>query len=240
MQQHFERLTNGQILGILAQMNAVHTGHFVGTSGAHLDTYINKDAPGSNPILLMCLAYELAHRINGQCHLASDDIVAVIGAPYGAISLGAFTTYWLNELFPRKDGVVVQSFYAEKPKVDTESFKLRDFYASQINDHGVIAIEDILNTGGSALKTTDLIRQHGGNPIGVAALCNRGGVTANKAGADRFILSLADLDLNKWDVHTGVECPLCNAKVPMCVSLSHGQKFISENPGYPTAPLSTD
>lgn len=213
---------------ILALMNAVHTGHFVGTSGAHLDTYINKDAPGGHPLHLMHLAHELAWRINGACHLESDDVVTLVGAPMGAISLGAFTAFWLNTLFPRSDGVIVQSFYAEKTSLtdDAAPFKLRPYYADQLKGRGVIAIEDILNSGGSAQKTVNIIQQCGGIPIGVGALCNRGDVTPAKLGI-RFITSLVDLNLQKWDVQDGQPCQLCQDRTPIRTDLGHGAKFVA-------------
>ncbi|MDB5204270.1 MAG: phosphoribosyltransferase [Candidatus Taylorbacteria bacterium] len=224
-----KRLSDTEIKQILELMDAVNTGHFVGASGAHLDTYIDKDAPGSHPIHLMHLGHELAHRINEVCRLEDNDIVALVGAPMGAISLGAFTAYWLNTLFPREDGIVIQSLYAEKTSLtdDKAPFKLRSSYAEKIKEHGVIAIEDILNSGGSAQKTIDIIEKCGGKAIGVGALCNRGGVTADKLGV-RFVVSLIDLNLQKWDVPKGEECPLCKRDVLIDTRLGHGQRFLDE------------
>lgn len=228
--QTFPRLDHAGIMEILALMNVVHTGHFVGTSGAHLDTYINKDAPGSHPLHLMHLAHELAYRISGFSHLESDDVIALVGAPMGAISLGAFTAYWLNTLFPRGDGEIVQSFYAEKTSLtdDKAPFKLRQYYADQLKGRGAIAIEDIINSGGSAQKTIDIIKASGGEPIGVGALCNRGGVTPEKLNI-RFITSLADLNLQKWDVHKDVPCELCQHHVSIRTDLGHGAKFVAKH-----------
>ena len=47
---------------VLQNTGAILEGHFVGTSGKHLDTYINKDVITSNPQNLDKLAKALAKK----------------------------------------------------------------------------------------------------------------------------------------------------------------------------------
>ncbi|MES2060178.1 MAG: hypothetical protein V4438_04060 [Patescibacteria group bacterium] len=221
-----QRLNNQSVAAILAAMNAIHTNsHFVGTSRKHLNAYVDKDAVGCDPLALDQLAYELAHRINGCCHLESEDVVALIGAPMGAIALGNRVTYWLNELFPRGDGIIIKSFYAQKTgEGKDDPFKLRTAFANQITDRCVIAIEDILNTGESAEKTICAILAAGGTTVVVAAICNRGNVKAENLNV-RFVTSLMEVDLAAYPKD---ECPMCKDRVPMRTDLGHGREFIEE------------
>jgi orotate phosphoribosyltransferase len=59
--------------------------------------------------------------------------------------------------------------------------------------------------------------------VGVAALCNRGGVTAEALGAPA-LYSLASVPLESWPAE---ECPLCAAGVPVNTRLGKGAAFLA-------------
>ncbi len=220
-----QRLNDAQIAAILAEINAIHTdSHFVGTSGKHLDAYINKDAVCIDPTILDRFAFEMAHRIGERCDLQEEDVVAIIGAPMGAISFGAMVAKWLNIEFPRGDSIIIRSIYAEKTgKDESDPFKIRDAFGPILaGGKGAITIEDILNTGGSAEKTIAAIIAKGGRPVGVGAICNRGKVTFDQLHCS-FVVSLLDVDLKSY---TPEKCPMCDSGIPVRTDLGHGQKFL--------------
>jgi orotate phosphoribosyltransferase len=230
---NMQRLTDEEVRLILQQENAVHTSsHFVGTSGKHLDAYIDKDCIGRNPRVLDQFAFELAHRLCEDIDLSlhGANIVAVIGAPMGAVAFSSRVTYWINELFPRSDGIMIQSIYAEKDgdkahlKSSGITLKIRSSFAELLkNGGGAISIEDILNTGGTAEDMLRKIEGAGGIPRRLGAICNRGGVTPEKLGI-RVIKSLMNVTLKAYEAK---DCPMCRDGVPMRTDLGHGMAFLA-------------
>jgi orotate phosphoribosyltransferase len=212
-------LSDEEIRKILANSNAIHTNsHFVGVSGKHLDTYIAKDNLGMSPGTLSILAHELVCRFldNRRDYNIAQ---AVVGAPMGAITFGSFIAMWWNELA----GSELKFLYAEKTgDADDAPFKIRPAFAEVIRGKKVIAAEDILNQGGSALKTLAAIREAGGEPVAVLAQCNRGGVTAEKLGVP-IVSSLMNVSLAAYDEK---DCPMCKQGIPVRTDLGHGKKFL--------------
>lgn len=217
------RISDQEVQALLADGNVIHTGHFVGTSGKHLSAYINKDQVGSNPDLLDTLAFELAWRLTTDVgSLQEDDIVAVIGAPMGAVVLANRIAYWFNRCFRRPDGVLVQALYAEK---EGEGFlKIRPGFAAVIKGHGVINAEDILTTGKTAKQLTEVVLGCGATTKRVGAIANRGGLTAEQLGVP-VLCALMNVQLDSYETD---KCPLCAKGVPVRTDLGHGAKFLAE------------
>lgn len=218
------RLNKKAIELFLANLNAIHTeSHFVGTSGKHLNAYVNKDALGCDPRILESLAYELGCRVIEQ--VGTEGLEATIGAPMGAIAFGNRVALHLDSS--------AKAYYVEKTgNGQNDPFEMRKSFADAIEGKSVICVEDIINTGGSAEKTIKAVKDVGGIPLGVIAICNRGGVTAKQLGV-KFVISLLDVSLDAFDAH---DCPMCKARIPMRTDLGHGKKFIVEHPDYPVVP----
>jgi orotate phosphoribosyltransferase len=84
-------------------------------------------------------------------------------------------------------------------------------------------VEDILTTGGSARMVVEAVAAAGGTVVGVGALCNRGGVTAQALGA-ALLFSLAEVPLESFAPE---ECPLCRAGVPVNTRVGKGAAFLA-------------
>ena len=84
-------------------------------------------------------------------------------------------------------------------------------------------VEDVLTTGGSARQVIELVRRHGGNVIGLSALCNRGNVQAADVG-DVAIHTLVTIAL---ETYAEEDCPFCRQQVPINTELGKGRAFLA-------------
>ncbi len=103
-----------------------------------------------------------------------------------------------------------------------DSLDLKRGYKKLIVGKQVLVVEDILNTGGTALKAVNVARQNKGQVVAVGALCNRGGVTAEMFGV-KELHSLLNIDMQVW---TAAECPMCEEGIPVNVALGKGREFL--------------
>lgn len=207
-------MTSDEVLSLLETHGAILRGHFVGTSGRHLDMYINKDAIYPHPGVVSILCEEIAVRCAGR------RIDAVAAPVVGGVILSQWVAEWLSI---REGGIEVLALYAEKDA--SGCFTFRRGYDRLVSGRRVLVVEDVLTTGGSLRSVIEAIRAAGGEVVGAAALVNRGGVTAEDVGfgGEAGLFVLATLDLQSWGE---VECPLCRAGVPVNVEVGKGREFL--------------
>ncbi len=201
------------VLQILADVGAVITGsHIVYTSGKHGSAYVNKDAvyPHTEAISLLCEA------IAGKFFRNGENVEVVVAPALGGIVL----TQWVAHHLTRLAGREVLAVYAEK--MPDGNFAFTRGYDKLVARKRILVVEDILNTGGSARKVVDLVRSRGW-VVGVGALCNRGGVTAEDLGVPK-LTALVDVNLDAWDEH---ECSLCAQNVPVNTTVGKGKDFLA-------------
>jgi orotate phosphoribosyltransferase len=202
--------TQDEMLALFQRAGAIIPGgHFLYASGRHGHTYVNKDAiyPHTGIIRPLCSIMAKA--------FFNDAVEVVVGPEKGGIILSQWVTYALN--FGRLDGPEVLAAYAEK---EGAGFVLRRGYEKLVPGKRVLVVEDILTTGGSVLKVVNLIRSLGGEVIGVAALCNRGGVTPEDIGNVPKLFSCVSITLDSW---TATECPMCAQGTPFNTDLGKGK-----------------
>jgi orotate phosphoribosyltransferase len=207
------------LLDELSQRGAViHGSHVVYASGAHGTSYINKDAIYPDPAFMMILGAALVRPFCGE------GIAAVVGPALGGIVLAQYAAFALMPSL----GDCCEALYAEKDGKD--GFVLRRGYDLRVKGREVLVVEDVLTTGASARKVVDAVRAAGGTVAGVAALVNRGGVTAEALGVPR-LHALLDISLDSW---TESECPLCAQGVPVNTAVGHGNLFLARKKGLVT------
>ncbi|EFO80722.1 phosphoribosyltransferase [Oscillochloris trichoides DG-6] len=198
------------VLVTLAQVGALITGdHIVYTSGRHGSSYVNKDALYPHTEATRSVCAQIA------AHYADQQIEVVAGPTVGGVIIAQWTAHHLGQAAGRE----VLAVYAEEQQ--TETGKARTFrrgYDALVQGRRVLVVEDILTTGGSARMVVQAVEAAGGIVVGVAALCNRGGVTADLLGAPQ-LYSLATVPLESWSAE---ECPLCAAGVPINPRLGKG------------------
>jgi len=203
-----------EVLEILRKTGAVITdSHIVYTSGKHGTAYVNKDA-----------IYPHTKQTSELCRAIAEEfcryrIEAVVAPAVGAIILSQGVAYHLSELTGRE----VLGVYADKVQNFDGEFVIKRGYDKLIAGKFVLVVEDIITTGGSVKRVIAEVRRVSGSIVGVAALCNRGGVTARDLGV-QDLFSLANVKLDAWDE---AECKLCAQGIPVNTDVGKGREFLA-------------
>jgi orotate phosphoribosyltransferase len=176
-------VTEDQVLRLLRDRGAVRSGHFRLSSGRHSDTYVEKARLFEDPAATVRLGEEIA-----SWYPAPDAVVSpAVGAlPLGfAVALAAGCRFLFAE---REDGRMTFR----------RGFLLRP-------GEGVLVVEDVVTTGGSAAEVWELVGDAGAERLGVAALVDR------STGELPFPLrALARVHAESFDPD---RCPLCARRV---------------------------
>lgn len=205
-----------ETLKIMQDVGAVITNrHFVYTSGMHGSAYINKDALYPHTQRTSDLCYDLAfHFYNHR------EKVEVVTAPaIGGVILSQWVAFHLSKLTKRE----VFGVYAEKA-FSGDGFVIKRGYDKLVEGKKTLVVEDILNTGGSAKQVVEATRDAGGIVVGLAALCNRGGVKPEDVGNPPELFALCDIKMEAWDE---AECPLCARGVPINTEFGKGREYLA-------------
>lgn len=205
---------NNEALELLKQTKAILTdSHFVGTSGRHMPTYINKDALYPH-VLATSRMGELFAEKN------KDLAIDVVAAPaLGGIVLSTWTAYHLSK---HKNKEILGIYTEKTPEKDQVFTRGYDMLVAGKN---VLVIEDLTTTGGSVKKVVDSVKKVGGTVVGVCVMVNKDPklVTSETVGAP--FSSLAVLEVPSWEAK---DCPLCKQNVPVNTEVGHGKKFLEE------------
>ena len=228
-------MNQDEVLAILKVVGAVRKGHFVYSSRMHGDTYVDKDRVYPHPVDTSALAQALARRFSLRDQ-GSIDVVA--GPAMGGVILSEWVAYHLTLITGRE----VLAVYAEKermldPNVDmhtvyaeTGRFAFKRGYRDLIKGKRVLVVDNIVNTGASAIATIDAVRLAGGNVVAMGALAHREGITVkNLSSVPRFesLLSV------RFKITTEETCPLCMRHVPVSAEVGRGADFLLLHPKYP-------
>jgi orotate phosphoribosyltransferase len=205
------------IMQMFADVGAIISdSHFVYSSGRHSSVYINKDALYLHTQAIATLCQMMARPFN------ADQIDVVVGPVLGGIVLSQWVAHFLNA--NRSSGETL-AIYAEKEEDGPDKkFLLRRGYDKYIAGKNVLVVEDVLTTGGSARSVIELVRKHGGNVVGLSALCNRGGVQPQDVG-DVAIHTLITVTLETF---TETACPFCQQHIPINIELGKGRAFLAK------------
>ncbi len=200
----------------LERARAIITGsHVVYASGTHGSAYVNKDA-----------LYPDTRRVGWLCSLLAapfyqDMVAAVVGPSLGGIILSQHVADALCG-----NGGYCESLYAEKD--GKGGYVLNRGYDLRVKNRRVLVVEDVLTTGTSARSTVEAVRLNGGDVVGVAALVNRGGVTAKDVGDVPKLHVLLTLHLETFPE---AACPLCAQGVPVNTSVGKGAEYLARRAG---------
>jgi len=209
-------------LALLKKTNAVLSdSHFVGTSGRHMGTYINKDALYPHT-LETSLMGELFAEKNKEF-----DIDIVAAPAVGGTILSQWTAFHLSKLKNKE----ILSVYTEKDKGTTASASeseqiFRRGYDKFVEGKNILVIEDLTTTGLSVKKLVQTVKNTGGNVVAVSVMVNRDPKLANSDSVDAPFSALAVLEVPSWEAK---DCPLCKQNVPVNTSVGHGKQFVEEH-----------
>lgn len=205
-----------EVLDILKRTEAVITdSHIVGTKGGHMSVYINKDAIYPHPKETFRLCQLFAEKMKDL------DVEVVVGPVIGGVILEQLVAYHLSQIKNKE----IMGVYAEKTPEGGMTLISRRNYDQLVKGKKVLVVEDITNTGGSAQKTVEAVKEVGGNVIAVAAIANRNPekVTAEFLGAPFYPLCVF-----KAENFDAANCPLCKAGVPINTKVGHGKEFLAK------------
>ncbi len=178
--------------------NALLEGHFLLASGNHSNRYLQSAKVLENPKKASLLTDALASMINN----AGIEVDTVCAPALGGVLAGYELARSLN----------VRSIFVEKKESGMEL--RRGFEVAK--GEKIIICEDIITTGGSALKAAQAIEALGGKVVAFASLANRGfcqrvggNDTAKSECALPGNVPLFALDDFTFEMFTPDACPMC-------------------------------
>lgn len=201
-----------KVIEILTKVRAlIPNDHFVGTSGMHFDTYINKDALYPHTKETSEVAKLFAEKYKNQ------DIEAVVGPALGGIILSQWTAHHLSQM----SGKEVLGVYTEKDPEKGQ--KLTRGYDKVVKDKRILVVEDLTTTGGSVKKVAEILKEAGANVVAICVMVNKSPKTVNSESMGFPFSSLAEYEVK---THEAEACPLCKSGVPVNTKVGHGRKFL--------------
>lgn len=198
--------------------------HFVYKSGKHGSGYINMDPLFPRIALIETIGTELVAPFRTTWTDSHRPPAQTVAAPATGGILLAFAAAKAWNRGTLKNPLA--AVWADK---DGDEFAFeRAGFTDHLNGKNVLVVEDLLTTGESAEKVCREAEKHGANIIGISAIINRGGVTANDLGVPR-LEAIADVSFEAINAHL---CPLCASDVPIVEDIGHGTAFKEKNPNY--------
>jgi orotate phosphoribosyltransferase len=177
------------VLNLMAELGALHRGHFLLSSGRHSDTYFQC----ARLLQFPELARELGAAI--AAHF-SDETYDVVASPaLGAILIGHEVARALGRRFvftERQDGVM----------------QLRRGFCLERGDK-VLVIEDVVTRGTSVREVMRAIEEAHGTVVGLGAIVDR---TDQGTDLPLPLHALARVQVETWEAS---RCPLCSQGQPL-------------------------
>lgn len=182
-------MTREEKVKLLEDAQVLQTGHFRLTSGRHSDRYMQcarvfEDSRYAEPI-----CRDIADAFRGQ------GIDLVVGPALGGIII----TYEVA----RQLGV--RNIFAEREN-GTMTFR-RGFVVNP--GARVLVVEDTITTGGSVREVIELVRQNGGEVVGVGSVVDRSNGSVDFGVPLHAAVAMEVLSYDE------AECPLCKQGAPI-------------------------
>lgn len=174
---------------ILRETGVLHQGHFRLTSGKHSDTYLQCALVLQYPDKAGLLCGQLASYFKDQ------QVDVVIGPAIGAVVMAQETARALG----------VRAIFTER---ENGRMALRRGFSIKPGER-VLAVEDVVTTGGSVQEVLEVVKELGGVTIGVGAIVDR------SSGQALFPVSLHALIKVEAKTYEPNDCPLCRQALPL-------------------------
>lgn len=176
-------MNSEQIIEHFRDTNALLEGHFILSSGLHSPKYLQ---------CALALQYPFDASKFGKAiaeHFTDAGIETVASPAIGGLVIGYEVAKALNVRFiwtERKEGIM----------------SLRRGFPIK-KDEKILAVEDVITTGGSIKECIQVLKNHGGNVVNAASIIDRSGGKAD-VGVPR--IALVELDVPSYKPE---ECPMC-------------------------------
>lgn len=177
-------MTKDEIIAMLKEAEVLLEGHFLLTSGRHSDKYMQCAKIFQNAKYSEPLCGELAKQYK------DDNIEVVIGPAIGAIQMA----YEIG----RQLGV--RNIFAERDADGAMALR-RGFTIEK--GQRVLIVEDVVTTGGSVKEVMELVKENGGEIVGIGSIVDR---TGGKIDFGVPYKSAFSMDITSYEAD---ECPIC-------------------------------
>ena len=181
-------MTKERALEILKEAGVLLEGHFLLTSGRHSGRYLQCARIFRNTRYSEELCAALA------AHFKDDRVDIVIGPALGAVQMAYEVSRALG----------CEHFFAER---EDGSMTLRRGFAIEPGQR-VLVVEDVVTTGGSVREVLEIVRQAGGEIVGVGSIVDRTGGRIDFGVPFHSVISM------EVESYEPSECPLCKAGAP--------------------------
>ena len=180
-----------EVMKKFEEAGAIQKGHFKLTSGVHSDTYIQCAQVMQHPGFMHNLCSELGRKFKGE------DIDVIIGPAIGGIIM--------SHVMAQVLGPWVKAIFTER-----ENGKMTLRRSFEVNKgEKVLVVEDVTTTGGSVREVIDIVKERGGEVVGIGVLIDRSGGNID---FEVKMKSLLTLDIKSYQPE---ECPLCKKEIPI-------------------------
>ena len=180
-----------EVMKKFEQAEAIQKGHFKLTSGVHSDTYIQCAQVMQYPGFMHNLCSELGRKFRGK------DIDVIVGPAIGGIII--------SHVMAQVLGPWVRAIFTER---ENGKMTLRRSFEIK-KDEKVLVVEDVTTTGGSVREVIDIVKERGGQVVGIGVLIDRSG---GRIDFGVKMKSLLTLDIKSYQPE---DCPLCKKGVPV-------------------------
>ncbi len=198
------------IIGILERVGAINgNGHFIGTSGLHLPTYINKDLLISNPKYSSEVGRLFADKFKNK------KIDLVVAPAVAGIALSQWTAYYLSKGTKQE----VLALFTEKDSDNNQIF--RRGFDSLVKNKRVLIVEDITTIGSSVKRVISCTKKAGGRIVAVSVMVNKDPKRVNSKNLGVPFFPLTTLVIPSYKPQN---CPMCRENIPIDNRLGHGNK----------------
>ncbi|MGA3284132.1 MAG: orotate phosphoribosyltransferase [Verrucomicrobiota bacterium] len=163
-------MTQDEVLRIFRDTGALFEGHFILRSGFHSRQYFQ-----------CALALQQMPVVEKLGHALADKVRKLGAATVVAPALGGLV---IGQEVARQLGV--RFIFTEKE--DGKLVLRRGFKIAP--GEKILVVEDVVTKGGRVRETIDIVRTHGGNVVGVAAIVDRSNGTVNFGVSFSSLISL--------------------------------------------------
>jgi orotate phosphoribosyltransferase len=163
-------MTGNEVLQIFRESGALLEGHFVLRSGLHSRQYFQCALALQQMPVVEKLGAELARKVR------SLGAVTVISPAMGGLVLGQEVARQLGRRF----------IFVEK---EQGKLALRRGFKIAAGEK-VLVVEDVVTKGGRVQETLDIVREHGGQVVGIAMAVDRSGGTVQFGVPTSSLISL--------------------------------------------------
>jgi len=182
-------MENKNILDIFLETNALLNGHFLLTSGKHSNQYFQCAQVLQHPKHTTTICSVIADFFKGY------EINTVIAPAMGGIIVGQEVARQLNK----------RSIFTER---EDKKMMLRRGFTIKPGEN-ILVCEDVVTTGGSVFEVINIVKELGGNVVGVGVIVDR-----SNGKVDFGVPQVATLQLEVV-TYQPEDCPLCRDNIPV-------------------------